>query len=91
MAGPEFALSYDCPHCKKQWTETANVRRDSDCPRCGTVSGYTRARVVEPWPWPTSRAPQVPYRSELTPAGEQLVIPGCERNLAPTARQLDLF
>ena len=32
-----------------------------------------------------------PYRSELTPAGEQLVIPGCERNLAPAARQLDLF
>ena len=32
-----------------------------------------------------------PFRSELTPAGEQLVIPGCERNLAPAARQLDLF
>lgn len=31
------------------------------------------------------------YRAELTPAGEQLVIPGCERNLAPGARQLDLF
>ena len=31
------------------------------------------------------------FRSELTPAGEQLVIPGCERNLAPSARQLDLF
>ena len=34
---------------------------------------------------------RVGYRSELTPAGEQLVIPGCERNLAPAARQLDLF
>lgn len=31
------------------------------------------------------------YRTELTPDGEQLVIPGCERNLAPAARQLDLF
>ena len=34
---------------------------------------------------------RAPFRSELTPAGEQLVIPGCERNLAPAARQLDLF
>ena len=32
-----------------------------------------------------------PFRSELTPTGEQLVIPGCERNLAPERRQLDLF
>lgn len=31
------------------------------------------------------------YRSELTPIGEQLVIPGCERNLAPAAKQLSLF
>lgn len=31
------------------------------------------------------------YRTELTPAGEQTVIPGCERNLAPGTRQLDLF
>jgi hypothetical protein len=31
------------------------------------------------------------YRAELTPAGEQFVIPGCERNLAPAKRQLDLF
>lgn len=33
----------------------------------------------------------VPYRSDLTPAGEQLVIPGCERNASPKAKQLDLF
>lgn len=32
-----------------------------------------------------------PYRHELTPAGEQAVIPGCERNLSPKAKQLDLF
>ena len=31
------------------------------------------------------------FQSELTPAGEQLVIPGCEKHLAPGARQLDLF
>ena len=38
------------------------------------------------------RNPPAPaYRTELTPIGEQLVIPGCEKNLAPGARQLDLF
>jgi hypothetical protein len=31
------------------------------------------------------------FRAELTPAGEQYVIPGCERDAAPTVRQLDLF
>lgn len=33
----------------------------------------------------------VAYRTELTPEGEQLVIPGCERNYSPKAKQLDLF
>ena len=31
------------------------------------------------------------FHTELTPIGEQLVIPGCERNLSPKAKQLDLF
>jgi hypothetical protein len=31
------------------------------------------------------------YRTELTPAGEQMVIPGCERDAAPGVRQLSLF
>lgn len=31
------------------------------------------------------------YTTELTPEGEQTVIPGCERNAAPGPRQLDLF
>lgn len=31
------------------------------------------------------------YHTELTQTGEQLVIPGCERNLAPAKKQLDLF
>lgn len=61
MTGPEFALSYDCPCCGKEWTITARVRRDDACPRCGAVSLYTRARQIPAWPWPTSRAPQVPY------------------------------
>ena len=32
-----------------------------------------------------------PYRTELTSSGEQSVIPGCERDASPKARQLDLF
>lgn len=31
------------------------------------------------------------FRSELTPEGEQFVIPGCERNRSKVLRQLDLF
>lgn len=31
------------------------------------------------------------FTTELTAAGEQTVIPGCERNASPKARQLDLF
>lgn len=31
------------------------------------------------------------YNTELTPEGEQTVIPGCEKNLAPGTKQLDLF
>lgn len=31
------------------------------------------------------------FNTELTPEGEQTVIPGCERNLAPGTKQLDLF
>lgn len=31
------------------------------------------------------------YNTELTPEGEQMVIPGCERNAAPGTSQLGLF
>lgn len=31
------------------------------------------------------------FSTELTPEGEQTVIPGCERNAAPTVKQLDLW
>lgn len=31
------------------------------------------------------------FKTELTAAGEQSVIPGCERNAAPSMTQLDLF
>ena len=49
MKKPEFSLSFDCPACAAQWTITASVRRDDECSRCGTVSRYTRARVLEDW------------------------------------------
>jgi DNA-directed RNA polymerase subunit RPC12/RpoP len=58
---PEYRLSFDCPHCRKQFSLTARVRRDADCPRCGVVSLPTRVRALDPWPWPTNRAPQRPY------------------------------
>lgn len=47
--------------------------------RCGVVNAGQHEQT----------APALRY--ELTPAGEQAVIPGCERNLAPAKRQLDLF
>lgn len=44
---------------------------------------------VERESWIKNPTPRFP--SELTPEGEQTVIPGCERNLSPKATQLDLF
>ena len=44
----EYRLSFDCPHCLTQWAITATVRRADACPRCGTVSRYTRVRALEP-------------------------------------------
>lgn len=45
-------------------------------------------------PKPSKEARDTPaptYHTELTEAGEQAVIPGCERNAAPTTKQLNLF
>lgn len=50
-----------------------------------------RDEAAKAWAETVRTWDQPPYYTELTPAGEQLVIPGCERNLAPAARQLDLF
>jgi len=61
MNPPTFRLSFDCPDCLTQWAEDARVRRDAACPRCGTVSKPTRTRALEPWPFPTNRAPMRPY------------------------------
>ena len=46
---PDVHLSFDCPHCRKLWSITARVRRDDECPRCGTVSLPVKARVLESW------------------------------------------
>lgn len=35
--------------------------------------------------------PAPKYRTELTDAGEQFVISGCELDAAPACKQLDLF
>ena len=56
-----------------------------DCSKWGHEAGsYRRWRYIG-----LPAAPRVSY--ELTPEGEQAVIPGCERNRAPGKRQLDLF
>lgn len=44
---------------------------------------------VEKQSWIRNPTPR--FRTELTPTGEQTVIPGCESNLAETKQQLDLF
>lgn len=44
-----------------------------------------------PEPPPAAPAARPVFRSELTPEGEQLVIPGCERNGSKRMQQLDLF
>lgn len=41
--------------------------------------------------WAESEYRSGRYRSELTPEGEQLVIPGCERKAKPRERQLGLW
>lgn len=43
--------------------------------------------------WPVSQLAQLEpeYRTDLTPAGEQTVIPGCEKDASPSVRQLELF
>lgn len=90
MTRPEYELSYHCSDCRNRWTTSAGVIRDDECPRCGIVSRPTHWKQTADWEtaW---RLVDNPPRSELTPAGEQLVIPGCERNLAPAKTQLDLF
>jgi hypothetical protein len=41
--------------------------------------------------WEQIRPDRTPSSTELTETGEQHVIPGCEHNASPTAKQLNLF
>jgi len=69
---------------------TRDVRENPTCgdgtprPEWGALSEITR----EAW---IRSDPARRYASELTPEGEQYVIPGCEKNRDPEKRQLDLF
>ena len=69
---------YRCP-CGCEWQDEWDCMCNDRCPDCD----------AECEPVCSEEFGEV--HTELTPAGEQLVIPGCERNLAPAARQLDLF
>lgn len=62
---------------RKGWHELGDAERRSwiDNPTPRTLEGFSYQ----------------PVTYELTPIGEQAVIPGCERNLAPARKQLDLF
>ena len=95
--------SLDCLHyqcCEGPVRETALYGRLTALANHHDVSGVRETEEYERAPWgiedaaspaeaPPAAAPM--FRSELTPEGEQLVIPGCERNLSKTLRQLDLF
>ena len=65
----------DCEACGATGFIYRQGRLDRELHRCPTCDGAT----------------VTPFRTELTPAGEQAVIPGCERNFSPKAKQLDLF
>lgn len=52
-------------------------------------TGATRIEAIEAW---ISGARNEPFCADLTPAGEQLVIPGCEKDAEQTGvTQLSLF
>lgn len=80
LRDPCYGAGYDCEcgSCGRLYTtEDDNVKPGMACPDEDCPSHWEE--VGRAWP------------SELTPSGEQLVIPGCERNLATKAKQLDLW
>jgi hypothetical protein len=86
--GPNAPAYYpaDYWHDMEQWpTYDHNDGPYSGCPRSlRALWEDHRAQLDANKASPT-------FRTELTPAGEQTVIPGCERNASPKATQLDLF
>ena len=69
---------YRCP-CGCEWADEWDCMCNDRCPDCDAECEPFDSEEV------------APYRTELTPDGEQTVIPGCERNFSPKAKQLDLF
>ena len=99
--------SLDCLHyqcCEGSVRETALCGRLTALANHHDASGVRDADEYDQAPWGLDEAapvgepegsvapePPLTFRSELTPEGEQLVIPGCERNRACVVGQLDLF
>jgi hypothetical protein len=89
--------SLDCLHtqcCEGPVRETPLYGRLAALANRFDASGVRDTEDYARAPWGTGE-PVPPtdtaFRSELTPEGEQLVIPGCERNRSKILRQLDLF
>jgi hypothetical protein len=85
------------------WIKTAADLASIPDDRLGKAAAQERERqrIASEEMWARMRLDQIErnkaheaaqtYRTELTPAGEQMVIPGCERDAAPSVRQLSLF
>lgn len=99
--------SLDCLHyqcCEGPLRETTLYGRLTALANWHDASGVRETDEYDRAPWALDEAAPVngpeggtaseaplAFRSELTPEGKQLVIPGCERNRARVAGQLDLF
>lgn len=67
-------------------------KSDYGAPQERTGQYLVKVGGLDPLPWDRLLGfPQEQLNTELTEAGEQWVIPGCERNTSPRASQLDLF
>lgn len=69
------------------WTEQGVPQERQD----EVIAQITAKAQVGAWVGPFQIQEPRKFRSELTPAGEQLVISGCELDAAPTCKQLSLF
>lgn len=76
--------------------ETALYERMNEICDAYEATGVYDTAAYERAPWGLEDADPAPAPScllttELTPEGEQFVIPGCERKRSKALRQLDLF
>lgn len=79
------------PDCYSVVVKTAE-RNDYGCPVERTSLFVVELKGVARLPWDRLLGfPHEVLNTDLTPAGEQFVIPGCERNASPKAVQLSLF